>query len=113
MKSKLMLLAAVALIGMAGTAQAQQRQRPSGEERRELMRQRREAMQGNREALMQRREAMRQRLANATPEQRAFLESLRAERQAIRDQVRAGTLDRAGARAAMREWIRANRPERS
>ena len=112
MKTRLMFLALGALLVTAGAAQAQQRQGPTPQERREAFRARREAMSQNQDALRQRREAMRQRFENMTPEQRAFFDALRAERKDIRGQVKAGTLSREDARAAIRAWIQANRPPR-
>ncbi|MSR05863.1 MAG: hypothetical protein EXR93_02150 [Gemmatimonadetes bacterium] len=104
MKTRLTFLA-LGLLLAAGTAQAQQRQQPDPQTRREAMRARHEAMQ-------QHRDAMRHRFENMTPEQKAFFQALRSERGGIRDQVKAGTLDRLGARQALRAWIQANRPPR-
>jgi hypothetical protein len=112
MKLRLTFLALGTLLLAGSVAQAQQRQGPTPQEMREMARARREAMRQNPDAIRQRREAMRQRLENMPPEQRAFLEALRAERASIRDQVKAGTLDRQAARETMRAWIQANRPAR-
>lgn len=112
MNTRLTFLALGFLLVAGSAAEAQERQRPTPQERREAVRARREAMINNRDAIRERREAMRQRFENMPPEQRAFLQSLRAERGNIRGQVNAGTLSREDARAAMRAWIQANRPAR-
>src|SRR5262245_2978842 len=110
MKTRFMFLAVGAPLITAGTAQAQRQGPPP--ERRAATEARREAMQQNRDAFRQRREAMRERFENMTPEQKAFFEALRTERQDIFSQVKAGGLTRDEARAAIRAWIQANRPAR-
>ena len=110
MKTRLAFLVLGFLLVAGSAAQAQQRQGPGTQERREAIRARREAMAQNRDAFRQRREGMRQRLENMTPEQKAFFQGLRAERRDIFGQVKAGTLSREDARAALRAWIQANRP---
>lgn len=63
---------------------------------------------------LQRRKMMKRRMANATPEQRevmkARMQARNIEAQTIREQVKAGTLDRAAARARMQEWRKQNMP---
>ncbi len=60
-----------------------------------------------------RRKMMQRRIANATPEQQAYMKSMIAQRQTIRQQVAAGTLDRQGAQAQMQAWRKSNaRPAR-
>lgn len=50
--------------------------------------------------------------ANATPAVRAFRQQLRSQRQAIRAQVRDGTLTREQAHTQMRRWITEHRPNK-
>jgi hypothetical protein len=52
------------------------------------------------------------RLDNATPEQKAFVEQLRTQRQSVRAQVLEGKLTREQARAQMRAWITEHRPKK-
>src|SRR5262245_58938696 len=112
MKLRLVFLGLGALL-VASTAQAQRTGTgPTPQERREAFRARREAMAQNQDAIRERREALHQRLENLTPEQKAFFEALRTERKDILSQVKAGTLTRQEARAALRAWIQANRPPR-
>jgi hypothetical protein len=53
-----------------------------------------------------------ERLANATPEQKAFVEQFRAQRQAVHAQVQEGKLTREQARAQMRQWATEHRPKK-
>jgi len=113
MNTRLIYAALGLMLVAGGTAQAQERQRPGTLlERREALRARREAMITNRDALRERREAMRLRFESMPAEQRAFIQSLRAERGSIRDQVKSGAITRQEAREAFRAWIQANRPAR-
>lgn len=50
-------------------------------------------------------------LANATPEQKAFVEQLRAQREAVHAQVIEGKLTREQARTQMQAWIMEHRPK--
>lgn len=52
------------------------------------------------------------RLANATPEQKAFVEQLRAQRQTVHAQVLEGKLTREQARTQMQQWAREHRPKK-
>lgn len=112
MKTRLIFLALGFLLVAGGSAQAQDRQRPTPQERRDLARARRDAITNHRDGIRQRREATRQRFENMPAAQRAFLEALRAERRDVIGQVKAGTLSRQDAREAIRAWIQANRPAR-
>lgn len=112
MKFRLIFLALGLLLVAVGDAQAQTRQRPSVQDRRDVARARREAMVQNRDAIRHRREAIRQRFENLTAEQRAFLQALRVERREVLSQVRTGALTRQEAREAIRAWVQANRPSR-
>ena len=53
-----------------------------------------------------------ERLANATPEQKAFVEQLRAQRQAVHAQVVDGKLTREQARTQMQKWVTEHRPKK-
>ncbi|MHB0961729.1 MAG: hypothetical protein ACYC5V_00835 [Gemmatimonadaceae bacterium] len=50
--------------------------------------------------------------ANATPEQKAFAEQFRAQRETIRAQVLEGKLTREQARAQMQKWATEHRPKK-
>ena len=58
------------------------------------------------------REALKERRANRGhgPVDPAYAQALHDERKALRDQVKAGTLDRQAAAAQLREWMKAHRP---
>ncbi len=53
-----------------------------------------------------------ERLANTTPEQKAFVEQFRTQRQSIRAQVVEGKLTREQARAQMKQWVTEHRPKK-
>lgn len=111
MKTRLILFVLGLLLVAGGTAQAQDRQRPTAD-RREILRARREAMIQNRDGVKARREAMRARFESLPAAQQEFLRAFRAERAGVVSQVKAGTLSRQEAREAIRAWIQANRPAR-
>jgi Spy/CpxP family protein refolding chaperone len=91
------------------------------------------AAQNLRERRMELRDRMRDRLKDMTPEQRqaardrarqhfenlpddqkAWIKSYRAEHKSVRDQVRAGTIDRKTAASQLKAWREANpRPRKS
>ncbi len=50
--------------------------------------------------------------ANATPEQKAFVEQFRAQRETVRAQVLEGKLTREQARAQMQKWATEHRPKK-
>ena len=50
--------------------------------------------------------------ANATPEQKAFAEQFRAQRETVRAQVLEGKLTREQARAQMQKWATEHRPKK-
>jgi len=112
MNTRLMFLALGFLLLAGEAVQAQVRQRPASDQRREIVRARREAMAQNRDAMRHRREAMRLRFESLPAEQREFLQALRVARSGIIEQVKAGTLSRQEAREAIRAWVQANRPAR-
>ncbi|MBM3906443.1 MAG: hypothetical protein FJ363_00050 [Gemmatimonadetes bacterium] len=53
-----------------------------------------------------------ERIANATPAQKAFVEKFRAQRQAVRAKVMAGTITREQARQQMQAWVMEHRPKK-
>lgn len=50
--------------------------------------------------------------ANATPEQKAFVEQFRAQRESVRAQVLEGKLTREQARTQMQKWAAEHRPKK-
>jgi ribosomal protein L19E len=50
--------------------------------------------------------------ADATPEQKAFVEQFRAQRETVRAQVLEGKLTREQARAQMQKWAAEHRPKK-
>ncbi len=50
------------------------------------------------------------RAAHGTPEQQAWFKAYVAERKSLATQVKAGTLDKKGAVAALKTWREANKP---
>ena len=59
---------------------------------------------------------MKQKFASLSPEQKAafkaYMEAYKAERMSLRDQVKAGTLDKKSAAEQLKAWREANRPKK-
>ena len=59
---------------------------------------------------------MRQKFASLSPDQKAalkaYMEAYKAERMSLRDQVKAGTLDKKSAAEQLKAWRQANRPKK-
>lgn len=59
---------------------------------------------------------MRQKFASLSPEQKAafkaYMEAYKVERMSLRDQVKAGTLDKKSAAEQLKAWREANRPKK-
>lgn len=56
------------------------------------------------------RDALKERRAHRRPADPAYAKALHDERTALRDQVKAGTLDRHAAAEQLREWMKTHRP---
>jgi hypothetical protein len=100
MRIKLNLIALAAGLVIAGSAAEAQRVQPG----------KRPAAAGQVEQRKAQRQQLRKRLQNMTPEQKEYAKAMREERKLLAQQVKAGTLDKAGAREAFKAWRKEHQP---
>jgi hypothetical protein len=99
MRIKLNLIALAAGLVIAGSAAEAQRVQPG-----------KRPAAGQIEQRKAQRQQLRKRLQNMSPEQKEYAKAMREERKLLAQQVKAGTLDKVGAKEAFKAWRKEHQP---